>query len=512
MCRRKFPSFLPWTSLLSELADDGPGAAWLPFKPWPAQQNVAEAFQQHRLVVCLKARQLGLTWLALAFGLWHLTLHPVATVLLFSRRDDESTDLLQRMKWMHDRLPAFLKAPAVLTDNDHEWQLDNGSRALAFPTTAGDSYTGSLAIVDEADLLPDLDALLRAVKPTTDAKGRLLLISRADKSTPESAFKRIYRAAVAGGTDWHPIFLPWTARPDRDAAWYERQRKDVEARTGSEDDLHEQYPKSDGEALAPRTLDKRLPPAWLSKCYEPTQPVAPGRGSPALPALVIYQPPATGGRYAVGADPAEGNPTSDPSALSVIDVESGEECACLAGRFEPATFAAIVATVARYFNHAPVMAERNNHGHAVLLWLRENAPDLRLLCGDDLRSGWQTNAKSKSVMYDITGEALRDGDTIIHALETFHELGSIEGSTLRAPSGQTDDRAVGFALALIARARLSRQPIPTNQAAPCVLTAGYSGVYGDPVMIPQKAQGALGYGREGDFPWLTNGRSDPYGR
>src|SRR5207244_1074204 len=109
-------------------------------------------------------------------------LHPVATVLLFSRRDDEATDLLARLKDMHARLPPWLRASRAVTDNDHEWALANGSRVLAFPTTAGDSYTATLAIVDEADLVPDLDHLLRAVKPTIDAAGRMLLISRADKS------------------------------------------------------------------------------------------------------------------------------------------------------------------------------------------------------------------------------------------------------------------------------------------------------------------------------------------
>jgi hypothetical protein len=48
------------------------------------------------LRIALKARQLGLTWLALAFALWHLILHSVATILLFSKRDEEATDLLFR--------------------------------------------------------------------------------------------------------------------------------------------------------------------------------------------------------------------------------------------------------------------------------------------------------------------------------------------------------------------------------------------------------------------------------
>jgi hypothetical protein len=277
-------------------------------------------------------------------------------------------DLLARLRAMHTRMPPWLGGEGLpLVDNDHELQLPNGSRALAFPTTAGDSYTATLAVVDEADLIPDLDRLLRAVKPTTDSKGRLLLVSRADKGDPESTFKRTYRAARAGRSEWVPVFLPWHARPDRDAAWYERQRGDILARTGAEDDLHEQYPASDAEALAPRSLDRRLPPSWLTRCFEPQGPLTLGRGAPAIPGLTVYVLPEHGRRYVLGADPAEGNPTSDESALEVIGEETGEECAHLAGRYEPATFAAHLDTIGRWYNHARVLVERNDHGHAVLL-------------------------------------------------------------------------------------------------------------------------------------------------
>jgi hypothetical protein len=448
-CRRTFAHFAGrYCQVLSETA--GASADWIPFDLWPAQRDVARQFQEHRLLVVLKARQLGLTWLALAFGLWHVLLHPVATVLLFSKRDDEATDLLTRLKGMHQRLPPWLRARRVVTDNGHEWGLANGSRVLAFPTTAGDSYTATLAVVDEADLVPDLDRLLRAVKPATDAKGRLLLISRVDKSKPESAFKRIYRAAKQGQTDWVPVFLPWSARPDRDAAWYESQQKDVLARTGSLDDLHEQYPAADTEALTPRTLDKRLAPAWLHQCYQEQAPLADlPAGAPAIPGLEVYAPPVPGRKYVIGADPAEGNPQSDDSALVVLDADTAEESASLAGKFDPSVFAAHVAAVSAWYNSAAAMVERNNHGHAVLLWLRDNAPRVRLLRdGDGRGDGWNTTSKSKAQLWTTGADAVRDGGTTVHSFAAFTQLASIEGATLRAPEGQHDDRAVAFALAL----------------------------------------------------------------
>jgi hypothetical protein len=483
-CRRSFLAFVDQCQILSELAG-GTAADWIPFRLWPAQKEVAQKFQHHRLVIALKARQLGLTWLALAFALWHLILHPVATILLFSKRDDEATDLLYRLKEMAKRLPSWLQPGPALIDNDHEYSLPNGSRALAFPTTAGDSYTATLAIVDEADLIPDLDALLRAVKPTVDSsKGRLILVSRANKSEPESAFKRIYRAAQAGGSDWHPVFLPWHARPDRDPSWYEAQRRDIRDRTGSLDDLHEQYPASDAEALAARSLNKRLPAEWLLDCYEVAPAVILGKGTPALPGLVVFSLPQPGNRYVIGADPAEGNPTSDESALCVLDEETGEEVAFLAGRFEPATFSAHVATIGRWFNFAPVLVERNQHGHAVILWLRENAPSITRLVGHDGMPGWHTTGKSKCMLYDNAGEVLRDGEACIRAIETYHQLSSIEGSTLRAPEGQEDDRATAFILGLQART-LRRRWGKTTGDGPCVLTDGKADPYAPDWGLPQ---------------------------
>jgi hypothetical protein len=457
-------------------------ADWVPFRLWESQVGTLDTIREHRLVVILKARQLGLTWLVLGFALWEMLFHPAATVLLFSRRDDEAVDLLRtRLRGLYDRLPAWLHVRSFPVDNDHEWQLSNGSRALAFPTTAGDSYTATLAVVDEADLVPDLDRLMRAVKPTIDAGGRMVLLSRADKAKPLSPFKRVYDGARKGLNGWAPVFLPWHARPDRDANWYDAQRRDVLARTGALDDLHEQYPATDDEALAARSLDKRLPVEALKRCYREAAPVAPGPGAPALPGLVVYAPPAPGRRYVVGADPAEGNPTSDDSALEVLDADSGEEAASLAGRFEPATFAAHCDAVGRWYNGAAVLVERNNHGQAVLLWLRDHSRLLRL-CGDDGRPGWNTTTKSKALLYDRAGEALRDGEAVIHGPDTFAQLAGVEGATLRAPEGQPDDLAVAFVLALAGRRRVrAMYPADPDCSGPCILTPGREP---DPVFGP----------------------------
>ena len=456
--------------------DGEPGywsGGWAPFHLWPAQRRICRVLQRRRLVAVLKARQLGLSWLVTGFALWLMLFRPASTVLLFSKRDDEAVHLLAfRLKGMYERLPDWMSCRTRLKDSAHELRLSNGSAALAFPTTGGRSYTASLVLVDEADFAPNLEALMNAVKPTVDAGGRLVLISTADKSRPQSAFKRIYRAGREGGAtvygsaadgsagcgaaaygdaacpgEWVSVFLPWSARPDRTDAWYATQTRDVLARTGSLDDLWQEYPSTDFEALAGRSMDKRFAPEWIKSCDRTGEPAC-GLG-PAIPGLSCFLAPEAGRAYAIGADPAEGNPQSDESAASVVDVLTGEQVAVLAGRFDPSVFAGHVAELAEFYNDAEVLIERNNHGHAVLLWLAEFS-SVSCLAGLDGKPGWLQTGKGKPLCVDAAADALRDGVTGIRDVGTRDQLASIMGSTLKAPEGEHDDRALAHVLALAA--------------------------------------------------------------
>lgn len=428
---------------------------WVRFDLWDSQRKVVEDFIASSLLLVLKARQLGLSWLTLAYAEWLMRFHPSVAVLIFSKRDEEAIELLERLRGINQRLPEWMQS-TVATSSKHELVMSNGSTAKAFPTTGGRSYTGSLVIVDEADFVQDLDTLLNAVKPTIDAGGQMIMISTVDKSRPESPFKRIYRAAKRGHTEWRSIFLPWSARPGRTAAWYEAQRADIMARTGALDDLHQEYPASDTEALAPRSLDKRISPMWIEACYDEMEPLRGIVGAPAIPGLEVYRPPVKDKLYVIGGDPAEGNPTSDDSALTVLDFATGEECAVLAGKFEPSTLGSHIKEVSAWYNNAAAMIERNNHGHAVIQWVEDHARRVNVLKGHDDKAGWMSSKLGKALLYTECADHFRtnalDSTKILHSFSSYQQLASIEGATLLAPEGQHDDRADSYALAQVGRA------------------------------------------------------------
>jgi len=53
---------------------DATDRVWMPFALWPAQRETLRTMHDNRLTVILKARQLGLTWLVLAYALWLICL------------------------------------------------------------------------------------------------------------------------------------------------------------------------------------------------------------------------------------------------------------------------------------------------------------------------------------------------------------------------------------------------------------------------------------------------------
>ena len=452
---------------------DSESKQWIDFRLWPAQREALALIHKEQLVTILKARQLGLTWLCLGYALWQMLFHPVAKVLVFSRREEDAIYLLgdERLRGMYRQLPSWLAKSmrgGSATSAARSWGLENESTAHCFPINAGDSYTATFALCDEFDLLGSTDTakeqqrLLQGVQPTIDAGGKLVLLSRSNKQQSESTFKKLYLSAKADVGPWKKIFLPWYIRPGRDAAWYERQKADSLAKTGFLDGLYESYPATDAEALAPAAADKRIPADWLLGCFQERKPLARKelpKGTPAIPGLEVYVLPEVFHEYVIGGDPAQGNPSSDFSALTILDLNTGEEVAALVERIQPMVFAEYVEQLGQWYNRASALIEINNHGHLVVAYLQEHS-SLTLLCGLNGKPGWLTNMQSKAQMYNSVCDALSEGTTPIHSFTTYAQLCSIEGRSLEAPDGLFDDRAIAYALACQARIQDSAWYVP----------------------------------------------------
>lgn len=221
--------------------------AIVPFRLWEAQRTVLTTMQQERLAVFLKARQLGISWLVCGFALWLCTSFAGQPVLVYSQGQLEANELIRRISFLYDQHQYRNQLPDLVRDNTGLLEWGNGSRVLSLAATrkAGRSFTAALAILDEWAFMQWGRETLSAVKPTIDAGGKLFIISSADgNGTPYHAH---WEAAKSGANGYTPIFLPWTAHPDRGPAWRDEKLRESGGDTAT---VYREYPANDIEAFA----------------------------------------------------------------------------------------------------------------------------------------------------------------------------------------------------------------------------------------------------------------------
>ncbi len=217
---------------------------------WPHQIERLTSLEQGTSEVILKARQEGFTTGIVApYMLWRAMWHGWS-VAYYSVDQPAARTQINRLKAMWGSLPEHLRTKARWTAD--EVFFEDGGAIRAFPSTdhAGISYTFNLVVMDEAAFHPFGALNYAAVRPAV-ALGQMVILSTADPSLgPSGFFHDIYWASQRGETGYEAVFVPWWARPGRDADWYERERK---AFTGRSEEFDAYYPDSDAAAFVARS-------------------------------------------------------------------------------------------------------------------------------------------------------------------------------------------------------------------------------------------------------------------
>jgi len=192
---------------------------------------------------------------------------------------------------------------------------------------------------------------------------------------------------------------------------------------------------------------------------------ADGRGE-----LVMFRAPRKGGRYVIGVDHAEGidpsakkgagNSDPDYCSATVLDVFTGEECAKLKERYEPAPWAERIFFLGKLFNWAFICPEQKAVGKAVignlltlqypleLIYSKQRDPsDRRTPLLQEL--GFDTNTVFRPVLISNLDRAIREAAIQLHDPETIQQLREF----VRKPNGREegithDDDVFAAALAV----------------------------------------------------------------
>lgn len=466
--------------------DIGTGGA-IPFRLWPGQRDALASIAESQRSIVLKARQLGLTWLVLAYALWVCLYRRNSLCVVYSLGKEEAVEAIDRARFLYDHLPPWVKrfgvVPSLTRDRRGELGFANGSilRAKAATQRAGRSFTATLVIMDEMAFQHWGKLVLNAAERTIEAGGQLIVISTANGVG--DTFQKLWQRAASGESDYRAIFLPWQARPGRDQDWYDRQVRNAEDPSL----VPQEYPANAREAFL--TSGKvRFQPGWIAaqERYRTTPiPMAawparlrrlllhddPHRLSPRTrdkgrwTGLALWVPPKPNRRLVLGADVAEGSEGGVFDAAVLIDADTKEEIATLRGKWELDEYADLLCEIALAYG-ATLAVERNNHGHAILTAIRlrqkryrEEVDDAvrarfetpRIALGLDGKPGWLTDKTSKPQMISLIAVGLRDSVLTLHSpalLDELAEYRKLEGGKTGPPENGTADLVMGLGVAL----------------------------------------------------------------
>lgn len=440
-----------------------------------AMQRAFEGRRGERNIV-LKARQLGMTtWTAGRFFLKTIT-RPGTLTVQVAHTQEAAEEIFRMVHRFLDWLPRELRRGPLRTSRANTRQIvfprmDSEYRVL----TAGDRNAGrgltvqNLHCSELARWPGDATETLAGLRAALAPGAEVIL-----ESTPlgvGGCFYDEWRRAEETGTVRH--FFPWWMEPryraeavneasltNEERTLMEEHRLSLEQigfrrriRAGLRGLTAQEYAEDDescflasGESVFELTaVEERMKAA--------PDPVERRRNSD----MEVWLPPVAGRRYVVAVDPAGGGSQGDYSALEVLELETGLQCAEFAGHVGGVELARLVAEVGQEYNDAWVVVERNNHGSGVLAHLEHACGYARIYCQSGRKMGepgWLTTALSRPAALSRLDAALVQEPERFMSRRLLAECRSfvrLPNGSSGAQSGTHDDRVMAMAIGLAAR-------------------------------------------------------------
>lgn len=447
-------------------------------KPAPLKANAAQReFERRRgsRNIVLKARQMGLTtWTAARFFMKTIT-HPGTLTLQVAHTQESAEEIFRIVRRFLDWLPAELREGTLRTSQSNVRQivfpeLDSQYRVVsAGDRNAGRGLTAQNLHCSELARWPgDPGETLAGLRASMAPGAELIL-----ESTPDGVggcFHEEWQKAAETGMVRH--FFPW---------WMERSYRaeavDEASLTEEERELMARH-KLDREQIGYRRtiranfrgLAKQEFAESEESCF-----LASGNSVFELAAiearlaeapmpqerrrngeLEIWLPALSGKEYLLAVDPAGGGSEGDYSAVEVLEMETGLQCAEFAGHVGGLELAWLVTKLATEYNGAWLVIERNNHGSGVLALAETVCGYGRIYCQGG-QAGWLTTSLSRPAMLGQLGAVLVENPERFMSRRLLAECRSFvrlaNGGT-GARTGTHDDLVMAMAIALGAREQL----------------------------------------------------------
>lgn len=435
--------------------------------PNRAQRDFEEKRGQTNIV--LKARQMGIsTWVSGRFFLKTITKPGTLTVQV-AHTQEAAESLFRMVHRFLEQMPKELRKGALRASRSSARQivfseLDSEYRVVSAGNTgAGRGLTINNLHCSEVARWPgDAAETLQGLKAAMPPTGELVL-----ESTPMGAggcFWREWQDAPQTGMAQH--FFPWWMEDtyvglavdegtlNEEERRLMREHELTHAQIGYRRQLLSSFrglarqefaedPSVCFIASGECAFDREMLEGYAAHISEPGKTRMGGQ-------LQIWISPIKAHEYLVAVDPAGGGSEGDYSAIQVIDLEQGRQCAelkCHATQRELANYAE---ELGKEYNQALIVVERNGIGMGVLAFLSDVCRYPRVFeQGGQL--GWLTCALSRSRMIAAVQAAMVKSPWIFRSERLFQECRTFvrhRNGKMAAQSGEHDDLVMAMAMAL----------------------------------------------------------------
>lgn len=429
----------------------------------------------------LKSRKFGSTTGCVFMCLDCTAYRKSTEAVTMAHKSEKATEIFNtivRPAW--DEIPRALK-PRDRFNNRTEIDLMKSIRSKYIVSGDLKSSTPDILHLTEVAYFEDDEKIKEALAALSQSHGICVAESTGHGvgNWFETIFMEAYKALKQGKYhEWLAVFNPWF-----DDSWnrvmvhpemtlkYESEARELQARhklTDAQifwwdqrkqehrDLVYQYYPAEPEEAFlqSGRQVFSQLIIKAMSERYE--RPCLREEND-----IQVFQEPDENEFYGFGVDTAEGLAHGDNSVISVMKKSTGEEVAQCAGHISPHELAKKLGLLARMYRNHICIIERNNHGHTVIAYAKEDdqlnlyqkeVTDL-VLNKITKKIGWDTTESSKSLAIDTLSRDLEDGVCIPYCIETYDELRTYvhgERGKMGGLPGKHDDRVIALALANMA--------------------------------------------------------------
>jgi len=439
----------------------------------------------HQMIL-LKSRQEGLSTAVLAMFFIEAQLIPGLVVAIVSHEDYATRRLLDKVDLFHKYLPDDMKSK-LYHDSDNEKVFANGS--TMYIGTAGQRAFGRgdtihRALVSEEAHYPNPEKLLSGLREAVPMSGYIVR-----ESTPLGDIGYFYTSVqecIEGTSDYKLIPFWWwlgndyriprgselVLEEDRGSLAYTPREIELMLEKGLDEEQIRwrrwkiRSMRSDNqETLFPQEYIEDMESCWLGPADKVFEDVEEQIQSMSLRArdpiktegiLEVWKEPEAGAQYIFWVDPAGGeSPTeNDPHDGVILKLGPGglEHVASIQSKMEQKPLAYKVADIAKLYNMALLIVERNGVGRGVLNYLVNDISYKNLYPEQNAAGeltgkwGWFTDAYNKPLMVSNSILAIKGSSVITYDRKLIRQIRALvnKDGKIVAKRPARDDRVMAF--------------------------------------------------------------------